>query len=805
MTYFKPYLQMFYRVIDYICPCLRLVLISFFFSLAVSAQAQNSGTLSGYVTDEKTQEPLFGATILLEDSGLGTVTNELGFYEILNVPTKTYNVRASFVGYSSLTKYNIVVRSAGNSLVNFALSASSQNLEDVVVTANPFQKQPETPLSIQRLSAEEIATYPGGNNDIAKVVQSLPGVSGSVGGFRNDVIIRGGAPNENVYYLDDVEIPNINHFSTQGSAGGPVGLLNVSFIEGVTLATSAFNARYDNPLSGVLQFDQRRGNARKFQANLRVSASETALTAEGPLFKGKAEASNTTYIVSVRRSYLQLLFKLIGLPILPDYWDYQYKINHKIDQYNELNFIGIGAIDDFSVQAPEDFDASQQATLDQVPVINQWTTTAGISWKKRFQDGSGYMTTTLSTNILNNEFSRFEDNENQAGKYFSNASRETERKFRYEQTRFMGAWTVSAGLSLQQALYSNLTEDAVNDFRYDSAIDFFKYGLFFQSSRAYLDDRVSISFGLRADANSFTNQKNQLIQTLSPRLSASYTLDDARRWSINASLGRYYKIPPYTVLGFRNNAGELANQDAKYIRSDHLVAGLEFLSTPSSRFTLEGFYKKYNNYPVSIIDDISLANKGAGFEVLGNEPVSSEGEGRTYGIEFLFQQKFTKNVYAILAYTLFKSEFSTNEEAYLPSVWDSRNLLTFTGGYKFTNNWEVSIRNRFIGKTPFAPVDEEASLEAYPAIILDYNRLGEQKLKPFNQLDIRIDKKWNFKKLSFNVYLELQNVLAQQNPEPPNYGLERDLEGNVTSPRNLIQIPAGNGSVLPTIGFVLDF
>lgn len=770
-----------------------------------AAFTQSIGSISGYIVDLKTDEPLIGASVKLNGTNTGAVTDVNGFYQISDIVTKTYNVTASYVGYDQLTKYNVVVRSTGNPILNFELSETSESLEEVVIVANPFQKLSETPLSIQRLSAEEIATYPGGNNDIAKVVQSLPGVSGSVGGFRNDVIIRGGAPNENVYYLDGVEIPNINHFSTQGSAGGPVGLLNVSFIDEVTLSTSAFGAKYDNVLSGVLQFDQRTGNRREFQGNLRVSASETALTAEGPLFKGEKEASNTSYIVSVRRSYLQLLFKLIGLPILPDYWDYQYKLTHKLDEYNELNFIGIGAIDNFSVAAPDDFDAEQQATLDQVPIINQWNATAGVSWKRRFRDGSGFMTTTLSTNILNNNFYRYEDNEEETGLFFKNDSRETEQKLRYEQTRFLGKWTLAGGLSFQRAIYKNNTINKIDNIDYLSEIDFFKYGFFIQSSRKFFNDKLSFALGARTDANTFTLQSGQLLKTFSPRLALSYALDAFRKWKINATVGRYYKILPYTMLGFRNNDGQYINKNAKYIRSDHLVTGVEYLFSPSSRFTLEGFYKRYDHYPVSVLDSVSLANKGGGFEVLGNEAVSSVGKGRAYGLEFLFQQKFTKNFYAIFAYTLFKSEFTGFNDKYVPSVWDSRHLVTFTGGYKFKNNWEVSLRNRFVGNTPYVPVDKKETLKNYPAIISDYDLLGKYKLDLFNQLDIRIDKKWNFRKLSFSAYIEIQNALAQQTPAPPSYGLDRNAMGEINQPRKLVEIAPENGSILPILGFVVDF
>ncbi len=334
--------------------------------------AQNTVSVFGRVVDAKTREPLIGVNIILGGTGQGTTTDLEGRYELSGVTPGSYNITASYIGYISNTRSNVIVQTKGNDDINFELVEGGLELEEVVIKANPFQTSIVTPLSLQRLSPDEIKTYPGGNNDIAKVVQTLPGVSGSAGGFRNDVIIRGGAPNENVYYLDGIEIPNINHFSTQGSAGGPVGLLNVDFIDGVELAASSFGARYDNPLSGVLQFDQRIGNPRERQTNIRVSASETALTTEGPILKGDQSESNTSYILSVRRSYLQFLFEVIGLPIRPDYWDYQYKINHKIDDRNTVFLTGIGSIDNFSVKAPEDFDAEQQAVLDQVPVMDDY-------------------------------------------------------------------------------------------------------------------------------------------------------------------------------------------------------------------------------------------------------------------------------------------------------------------------------------------------------------------------------------------------------------------------------------------------
>ncbi|HUH73034.1 MAG TPA: TonB-dependent receptor [Chitinophagales bacterium] len=777
------------------------LLLLFVFQMMYSFGQSPIGELRGYVYDE-TGFPLIGANIILDKTQNGATTDLDGLFIIRNIQPGTYNLTISYLGYKSITEFNIIVKSVGNQALSFKLDPAVSELDEVVVTNSQVSRPKETPVSFQKFSSVEIATYPGGNNDVVRVAQSLPGVSPTVGGFRNDLIIRGGAPNETVYYLDGVEIPNINHFSTQGSGGGPVGMLNVSFINEVSLSSSSFGAQYDNPLSGVLQFDQRTGNRNKFTGNVRVSATEAALTLEGPLFKGKNEESNTSYIISGRRSYLKLLFKGIGLPLRPDYWDYQYKITHKIGKYDEINLIGIGSVDDFSVEAPKDFDENQQLILDQTPFIEQNTNTIGISWIRRFKDASGSFRTVLSNNRLKNTFTRYADNENKKDPYFSNDAIETETKLRLEYTKFFSGYKVMTGLNTQYSNYSNNTFDNTNNLLYDTKINFFKYGAFANITKSFFDDRVDISMGFRLDADNFT--KNNIFKTFSPRASVSYEFLPS--WKLNASVGRYYKLLPYTILGFRDQNGSLVNRNNDYTRSDHFVVGISKEISKASSISLEGFYKKYSNYPVSLRDQVSLANKGAGFEVLGNEPINTDGKGKSYGLELLFQQKLTKNFYGIFSYTYFFSRFSGEDnERYLPSVWDSRHLLSFTGGYKFKRNWETSLRWRFAGKTPFVPIDINASTTLYPQIVLEYNRLGEEKLNVFSQVDIRIDKKWNLKRIALNLYFEAQNALFQNSPQPKKYGLNRNTDGSIIEPRQLVEIADGKGTLIPVIGIVLDF
>ncbi|MEM6541505.1 MAG: TonB-dependent receptor, partial [Bacteroidota bacterium] len=774
-----------------------------FLGFSQNTLGQITAELFGTVTDE-TGQAVFGASVYLEGTQLGTQTDFDGKYTLTNIPPGSYNLVVSYVGYETQTQFNIIVRTKGTPNYNFVLKEAAQQLDEVVVSnANRISRPRETPLSTQTLSAVEIATYPGSNNDVVQVAQTLPGVSPSVGGFRNDLIIRGGAPNETVYYLDGMEIPNVNHFATQGSAGGPVGLINVSFIDNVTLSTSAFGAQYDNPLSGVLQFSQRNGNSRNFTGNFRVSASEAALTLEGPLFKGGEDASRTTFMASVRRSYLQFLFEVIGLPFRPNYWDYQYKITHEFDAYNSISLIGVGSIDDFSVAAPEDFDAEQQAQLEQAPFIEQRTNAIGITWKNRFKDGKGFMETTLSNNTLINDFTRFEDPENELGVIFSNDATESETKLRFAMTNFLGDWKLTLGFNTQYSDYENETLNLTDNQAFNTEIDFFKYGFFSNLTRSFFDDKLDVSFGFRMDVDTFTEVDN-LLSTFSPRLSLSYEFKE--NWRLNGSVGRYFKLPPYTILGFRDNNGTLVNQDVQYTQSDHFVLGLQHYFGPSSSISLEGFYKRYEDYPVSVLDQVSLANKGADFEILGSEAIETVGRGRSYGAELQFQQKLSNNFYGIFAYTWFYSEFTGfDRDVFLPSVWDSRHLISFTGGYKLKRNWEISARYRFAGETPFVPTDLEATLANYPEVILDYSRLGEENLDIFSQLDLRIDKKWNFKRLSLDVFVEAQNVLGQDIPQPPEFGLNRDVNGAIVDPRSLVEIESDTGQIIPSIGIVVDF
>lgn len=807
---------------------LIFVLLSVF---GAQSQVGPVARISGYVIDKNTQKPLAGATVLIQN-GKGTLTDSSGFFRISTSPG-SYNLIVSLLNYTEKSYNNIVLTSGNESTINIELELGVKKLDEIVILNRRSSAKAaslESPLSIQRMTIEEIKRNPGGNFDISKVIQSLPGVGGGVGGggYRNDIIIRGGAPSENVYYLDGIEIPILNHFGTQGSGGGPQGILNANFIEEVKISTSAFDAKYDNALSGVLQFKQKTGNNNTTQGNAILSATDLALTLDGPISK------KTTYLASVRRSYLQFLFQALDLPIRPNYWDFQFKTNTKIDEKTTLSFIGIGAIDEFKFAVPKEASPEKLYVLNSNPLINQWNYTFGSSLKRLTKNG--YWNLALSRNMLDNQLDKFEDNENasDATRTLLTNSREAENKLRFDASSLKNGWKINYGASTQYVDFKNdffaLVRKKIADVNGNiiqnplsinskNMIDFFKYGAFIQLSKKILNERMSMSFGTRVDGNSLSSSERNPFKQFSPRFSVSYAASN--KLNVNASVGRYYKLPSYTQLGFSNsNAIPIFRNPGEYISSNHYVSGIEYLPNNSFRLTVEGFYKYYNQYPVSIIDGVSLANKGAEIGSIGNEPVVQVGKGKAYGFELLAQKKLTKRFFGILSYTFYHSKFTDKAGKFIPASWDNRHLLSITWGYKFRKNWELGLKFRYQGAAPYTPFDLTTSKINYLTQgvgVFDNSNYNTLRLKPFNSSDVRIDKKWNFNKFTLDLFLDVSNWYASKNSGIPEYTFERTKDGSSfattdgkpvkTDGSNAIPLILPNISSIstPSIGFIFEF
>lgn len=796
------------------------ILFSAFFFLFATAFSQ--GIIRGKITNPVNNQPVGFANVLILGTELGAISDENGNYEIQNVPPGLYNVRASFVGFKTSTVFEVQVTLARPVQLDFSLSEDAAELSEVVVNSE-FTRSEETPLSVRKLNTNEIERYPGGNRDISRVIQALPGVA-STPSFRNDILIRGGAPNENRFYVDEIEVPVINHFATQGSSGGPVGILNVNLIKNVDLIAGGFPANRMNALSSFFEISLKEGRRDKMFTQLTVGASELTLSNEGPL------TPKTTYILSARRSYLQGLFRVLGLPFLPTFNDFQFKTTTKINEKTELTFIGIGAIDQFALNFDIPEDETQEEIeerkylLNVLPIQSQWNYATGAKLK-RFRE-NGFWTFVLSRNMLNNESFKYAGNDDSSERnlLFNYQSQESENKFRAENSIFGKGYTLKYGVNYEYSRYlidnfdraTLSTTGGVIDV--SSVSNFNTYGAFISGTRNLKADRLLLSGGIRVDGSDFGKTASNPLNQFSPRFSVSYQLRPNLFATANA--GIYYQRPSYTILGFQNNEGAFVNQDndVRFIRNAQLIGGIEFLVPEKSRrFTAEVFYKKYSNYPSSVRNGISLANLGADFGVIGNEAVQSNSEGRAYGVEFLAQQRLLNNFYGIASLTLVRSEFTNpNTDGFIPSSWDNRFIVSLTAGKRFGKNWEIGARWRFLGGTPYTPNDIAASSlisnwNLRNSAILDFNRINGVRLASFHQLDLRVDKKYYFQKWNLNWYFDIQNAYNFQAEQPPLLIATRDAQGNTpvnpADPSRYLLRELSNpaGTLLPTVGIIVEF
>ncbi|MCH2085291.1 MAG: TonB-dependent receptor [Saprospiraceae bacterium] len=780
-----------------------------------------NGVIKGKITNSINNEPIMFANVLVLDTDFGTTTDLDGNYEIKGLGPGLYNVRASFIGFNETTEFEVQVTNSKPAMVDFQLTEQAEQLEEVVVKASPFRKTEESPVSLRTVGVAEIQRNPGGNRDISKVIQVLPGVT-TTASFRNDLIVRGGAPNENRFFLDDVEVPNINHFATQGASGGPVGLINVNFIREVDFFSGAFPANRGNSMSSVLNFKQRDGRDDRIGGTLMVSATDVGLTLEGPL------SDKTTFLFSARRSYLQFLFEAIGLPFLPTYNDFQAKVKYKIDKKNELTFIGLGAIDQFQLNLDANDTEDKQFVLNNLPVSPQWNYTNGLVYK-RYQE-NGFLTFVLSRNMLNNEAEKYfqNDDSSEENLVLRYKSQEIENKLRIEQTLQLGDYKFNFGVGYEYAKYNNSTFNRIFTSTGPQTIDFFsefsmnKYNFFGQASRKLMEERLILSLGFRADANDYSDDMNNPLEQFSPRFSLAYAFTD--RLSLNFNTGIYYQLPPYTVLGYQED-GQLVNRNnnIKYIQSNHVVAGLEFNTATNSKITVEGYYKTYANYPFLLRDQVSLANLGGDFGVIGNESATPTSEGRAYGMEFLFQQRLYKGFYGIASYTLGWSEFKDSKGTFVPSSWDSRHIVNLAIGKRFRGNWEVGINWRFQSGLPFTPFADESSLvqnwDVNGRGVRDFDLLNSGRATASNTIDLRVDKKWFFDKWSLNIYLDIENLTSNavnlpelildrpldENNIPIGSGIITNPDAPISEQRYLLkEIDDAQGNLLPSVGIMIE-
>lgn len=789
----------------------RFLFLLFFAISLFPLQSAETYIVKGRIIGKLSRKPIpYAGVSLFGYPGKATSSDSLGLFSIRLVPPGVYRLSASCIGYKNLLTEEYIV-SAKLPFIELEMEEDETQLEGITVQAISFRRLKANPVSLQIIGLGEIEKSPGGNRDISRIVRSYPGVSFSPIGYRNDLIVRGGSPSENRFYMDGIEIPNINHFATQGASGGPVSILNADLIREVQFYTGAFPVNKAGALSSVMDIRLRDGDVADNSFKATLGASEVSFSGSGHF------SDKTTYLFSVRQSYLQLLFKLLGLPFLPNYVDGQFKIKTKFTPNDELVVLGLTGIDNMKLNMGIDGEEAEYY-LGYLPRIKQQTFTIGAAYSHYM--GKHVLSLIVGYNYLRNQNLKYKGNDDSEPENLTLDLNSTEQKFsiRVENRTYADRWTFTEGVETYYAHYHNrvfqlLYGDEQMFSEYVSGLGLIGWGVYGSALYKSKDNRWSATFGLRVDACNYSSSMSRFWENLSPNVSVSYRfLPD---WSINAAVGIYHQLPPYTALGFKTNEGNFVNKALKYMRVNNANLGLEWSRSEQLVIALEGFYKYYNHMPLSLADNIPLSCKGNDYGVVGNERLVSSAQGRAYGAELSVRWQISGKLSSVSSFTIYRSECrNDNKSAYIASAWDNRFIANVSATYDLPHQWSIGAKLSAIGGSPYTPYDVEKSslvqawnVQGRP--YYDYSRYNSERLDAFAQLDVRVDKNFYFKNWSLGLYIDLQNVTMsklRQPDVPVSTGIiENPYDPIEQQKYKMKYIKLDSGTLVPSIGVTVQF
>lgn len=757
-----------------------LIMMSISF-LAAEIFAQ-SGIMRGKVVNSSDKQALPGVNIIVMGTDFGAASDENGEYFLSGIPAGYYAVRFSFIGFEPKVVTDIFIR--GNKAVYVNIELNSQPIEqgEVTVTSGYFEHPSDAPLSLQSLNFEEIRRAPGAREDVSRMIQNFPGVS-MTQDDRNDLIVRGGSPSEVLFMIDGIEVPNPNHFGTQGSTGGPISMINSEFIDNAKFYLGGFNASYGDKISGVMDINYREGIRNGISGKVDLNFGGA-----GGYFEGGFDEGKGSILIGAHRSFLDLLESVFDIGGVPIYNNVQTKIAYDINNTHKVSFLFLGADDKIDIDKEidrNDFHAGVTDTAVYYDVkFKSQQLTGGINLRS-FWDNNFYTDFIVSHSY--NKFTTYQ------------RALDIEAFHDSSENKLLNEKTVTQNLT-----YSNISTEQISNIKlnanyvfskstlfslgvyfrnswFDYSIDYlpfhperrnefgilpesyhikrniteaFKYGGYINLKQDF-GSYLVLNLSARVDHNKLLNKTSY-----SPRVSLLFKPTNS--FSIHTGYGRYYQSPELLWI-----AGDPLNEKLlKDFGCDQFLSGITYLVTPATKLTVEGYYKKYFDYPVA--DDegyemITMANAGATY---GNSTEAnkllSKGEGKAFGLDFSLQQKLVNDFYGMLSYSFSDIKHKAKDVVYRRSAFDKKHVLNLVFGYRINKEFELSCKWRYAGGSPYTPYDSQASIEAGEGI-LDLTKINESVFPSYSRFDIRLDHREYYESGTLVEYISIENVFGSKN------------------------------------------
>lgn len=761
-------------------------------ALTLSAVAQYKQTIKGTITDKESKIPLVGVSVSVIDVEpvQGTVTNTEGEFIIKDVSVGKHTIQLSYLGYNSVTMQGVLVTSAKEVILNVEMEESANKLDEVVIKDRREHINEMALISTRTFDVQETERYAGSRADPARMASNFAGVVGA-DDSRNDIVIRGNSPQGVLWRLEDIDIPNPNHFAVSGTSGGPVTILNNKTLANSDFFTGAFPSEYGNSTAGVFDLKMRNGNTDRYEVTGQLGFLGTELAAEGPISRKQKSSFLFTYRYSTLKLFEGLNIK-IGTNSVPSYQDGAMKLNFPMGKKANLSFFGIGGTSKIDLivsnltEQPEELYG--ESDRDQYFSTNTGVLGTSFSYIINSTTYSKITIAQTATDVraTHDKVFRAPDFSVDSLKYILG--------YRFLTNATVAHWYLNKKLNSRNTLkggiianYYNL--DLVDSSRqYPPTLQTWQHRLNYQGNttllQAYLQykyrpsDAITITAGLHGQYLTHNGSK-----ALEPRVGLRYTATSNNIFTIG--YGLHSQLQPlyqyFTALP-QNSVNAMHNYNVDFTRSHHSVAGFEHIFSRVLRLRSEVYYQYLYNVPIEqrMGSSFSGLNQGSNFSRLFPDTLVNAGTGYNYGLELTIEKSFSDNYYIMLSGAVFDSKAKGNDGVYRNTDYNSHFAANLLTGYEYKLGKNsvllTGLKITYAGGRRYSPPDVAASNIEGDLIVIDSLR-NTLQFKNYFRADIKLGVRINRKKVTHEIAIDLVNIMNTKNILSNTYNYDLASQG----------------------------
>lgn len=770
----------------------QLILSLALIALPLLLSAQYKQTVKGNIRDKESRIPLIGVSVVIIDTdpAMGTATDENGDFTIKDVPVGKHTLQASYLGYNSTTIPGILVTSAKETILNMEMEESATKMNEVVVSGRRDHINEMALVSTKTFDVQETERYAGSRSDPARMAANFAGVVGA-NDSRNDIVIRGNSPQGVLWRLEDIDIPNPNHFAVSGTTGGPVTILNSKTLANSDFFTGAFPADYGNSTAGVFDVKLRNGNTDRLELTGQLGFLGTELAAEGPISRKHKSSFLVTYRYSTLKLFEGLNIK-IGTSSVPNYQDAAVKLNFPMGKKANLSFFGIGGLSNIDLivsnQTTPPEELYGESDRDQYFSSNTGVFGSSFSYIINSSTYTKFTIAETGSDIQARHYKVYRD-ANYAvdslkyilGYTFGKAATVAHW---FINKKLSGRHTIKAGI-INNYYHLNLVDSSR---QYPPSIQVWQHREDFHGGtdllQAYIQYKYrpsdALTFVAGLHGQYLTHNQSKAFE---PRLAMKYTATATNSFSLGYGLhSQMQPLYQYFAVLPGNPTTAMHNYNIGFTRSHHFVGGYAHTFSRSLRLRSEAYYQYLFKVPIETRPGSSFSglDQGSSFSRLFPDTLVNAGTGYNYGLELTLEKTFSHNYYVLISGSVFNSKAKGQDGVYRNTDYNSRFATNMLTGYELklgkNSSLLTGLKITYTGGRRYSPANVASSNAIGDLVVIDSLR-NTLQFKNYFRTDIKLGVRINARRLTHEIAIDLINIFNTKNILSNTYNFDLAAQG----------------------------